>query len=549
MRAIYVLTTIFLCLLSLFPNTMFGQQQCFFLREKIGTPVKEWELTAYLASQCDTSIEHLRLEILDSIAEYSSINRIRIEVRSGAENPIDYYSNWITSGCDTTGNPAYQAWLANRYTVVNDNDNSTINLNGFHFSELDYTIQSIVIPLQERYKKNGRILKTVFSYIASEDRESKYPYTHSVPEDYAEFVLATYQHLFRQYNIIPDYWEVLHFSDYHRHDWIPSEMGPAILTSAEVLQDHGYVPNFIAPTASDSYQSYLWSKELFKDTSIRRYVSQVSYCQEINYYELNNYLSSIANSFNIPIYVGAPIKNIDSITTVSTSETMHEIANCTPFSFNVGTIKSRFYNAATKSLSKQRNLNIFFNDIIAELSISNPSLRKVRFGCDQPAICFEDKTGLLTFITTGTVIQSTRMIDFPKTKYERVLIDTALHYSIDTIDVDSNYYSLFPTPPIGSEMLILRQLPKELSVEQATENQTSDFFVYRNSENTSFLRFRNNFSGYGTVHLVSLLGNKKNIYTGTLNSSSVIEITADQYTLPAFVCVESNLQTTILPLW
>jgi len=90
-----------------------------------------WEAMGWMAN-FDTpwQIAHLD-DWNDSVANACAdigINRIRLEVRSGAENPIDYFTQYITGQISRT------AWKAQWYNSINDNGNSAIvNDTGFHF--------------------------------------------------------------------------------------------------------------------------------------------------------------------------------------------------------------------------------------------------------------------------------------------------------------------------------------------------------------------------------------------------------------------------------
>lgn len=58
-----------------------------------------WECTAYIASSCTPHFDAIRDTVLALAVDDVGINRVRLEVRSGAENDVDHYANWIGNGC------------------------------------------------------------------------------------------------------------------------------------------------------------------------------------------------------------------------------------------------------------------------------------------------------------------------------------------------------------------------------------------------------------------------------------------------------------------
>ena len=55
--------------------------------------VSGWECTAYIASPCTPHFDAIRDTVLALAVDDVGIDRVRLEVRSGAENEVDYYTN------------------------------------------------------------------------------------------------------------------------------------------------------------------------------------------------------------------------------------------------------------------------------------------------------------------------------------------------------------------------------------------------------------------------------------------------------------------------
>ncbi|HET6680166.1 MAG TPA: hypothetical protein VFG84_03130 [Gemmatimonadaceae bacterium] len=170
------------------------------------------------------------------------INRLRVEVRSGAENARDY---WSEMG-EKDDNPA---WRCVRYATVNDNDDpSVIDTAGFHFSELDDEVRRVVIPMQRALAARGERLIINLNYVAFTDQLcAGGEWHHGDPEEYAEFMLAASLHLRDRWRITPDYWEVILEPD-NTPFWHGREIALAMLATARRLSEAGFTPRFIAPS-------------------------------------------------------------------------------------------------------------------------------------------------------------------------------------------------------------------------------------------------------------------------------------------------------------
>ncbi|MBL0322955.1 MAG: hypothetical protein IPP80_11385 [Ignavibacteria bacterium] len=210
-----------------------------------GQPFQRWEATSFIASPCDPQFDRIRDLMLDSLVRFTGVNRLRVEVRSGSENPVDHYAEWRAAGCPGGSDPAYLRWRQNRYVTVNDNDDSTINEGGFHFTELDATIEDVVIPLRTRLEAKGEDLHVNLCYVAFTGQNVGGTYIHDRPHEYAEFVLAVHQHLKKKWNIVPDSWEAVLEPDLVPQ-WTAQKLGAALNATAITLRNNGIEPRFVA---------------------------------------------------------------------------------------------------------------------------------------------------------------------------------------------------------------------------------------------------------------------------------------------------------------
>jgi hypothetical protein len=165
-----------------------------------------------------------------------------------------------------------------RYPTVNDNDDpNSINWSGFDFSELDTSVDTIVLPLNQRIEARGERLFINLCYVAFTDQIKEGKYEHDNPEEYAEFVLATYLHLKEKYGLVPDVWEVLLEPDNGQKQWNANLMGRAIVAASAKLKANGFTPAFVAPSTKDMANAAPWIEEIAKVPSAMENVAEFSY--------------------------------------------------------------------------------------------------------------------------------------------------------------------------------------------------------------------------------------------------------------------------------
>ncbi len=211
-----------------------------------------WEATAWAGQERPAFLLY-RDTLLALASGDLGINRLRVEVRSGSEHSRDYYLE------GRTGRLQGNAYRCARYETRNDNEDPRIlDTAGFHFSELDNTVERVVLPLQRMMTVRGARLAVNLNYVSffrqcPRDRE----YAHRDAEEYAEFVLATMLHLRGKYGLVPDTWEIILEPD-NTNDWGSAAVGRAIVATAERLREDGFATRFVAPstTAAEAAPRY-----------------------------------------------------------------------------------------------------------------------------------------------------------------------------------------------------------------------------------------------------------------------------------------------------
>src|SRR5579862_2341561 len=183
--------------------------------------------------------------VLDKAVNDLGLNRLRLEVVCNAENPVDI---WNTGGLPFSGQ------------VVNDHANpNVINAADFHFSYVDFMVDHVLLPMKARVEANGEHLYVNALYNCF---RSPAVYAHTDAQEYAKFVLATFQHLQSKYGIVPDSWEMVLEPD-NVDGWHSGTMiGKALVATAANLSENGFHPKFIAPSTLATDKAITYFEEL-----------------------------------------------------------------------------------------------------------------------------------------------------------------------------------------------------------------------------------------------------------------------------------------------
>ena len=229
-----------------------------------------WESTSYAYQQSPAFVNFIA-QVLDGAVNEVGINRVRLEIRSGVENAQD---NWQLF---TSGQIDNATWRCVRYATVNDNDDpNTTNPQGFYFSELDWTVENIILPMKNRLEANGEKLHINVNYVAFTRQICSGKYIHHDPQEYAEFVLATYLHLKEKYGVVPDSWEVILEPD-NVPQWNGTLIGQSIVAAATRLKDHGFSPHFVAPSNTSMAGAANYFREMLTIPDALPFLDEVSY--------------------------------------------------------------------------------------------------------------------------------------------------------------------------------------------------------------------------------------------------------------------------------
>ncbi len=205
--------------------------------------------------------------ILDGASDLG-INRLRVELWCGAENPVDYFSQYLNGQLKNDEHAPY--WTQ---VVLDDQDSNHINWNGFQFSRLDHQIDNVVLPLKQRLAMRGENLFVNVNYVCF--RPSGFPLNEH-PKDYAKLVLATYLHMQSKYGFVPDAWEVILEPD-NNTGWTGTQVAQAMVAAGERLRANGFKPAFIGPSTADMGHAVTFFDQMVQVGGVLQYWSEFSY--------------------------------------------------------------------------------------------------------------------------------------------------------------------------------------------------------------------------------------------------------------------------------
>lgn len=227
-----------------------------------------WEATAQAGQvELRNLFPKYKDALFDSTVNDLGINRLRLEIQSGAENPVDYFSQYYR------GQISRSEWKKHWYEIINDNDDpNVINPAGFQFAAIDYTIDMVVTPIKQRVEARGEKLYINLNYVDFGISAFEH---QNYAEEYAEFMLAIFLHLRDKYGWTPDAIEIVLEADNAR--WNGTQIGQAIVATGDRLKAYGFHPAFVAPSAANIAYSITFFDQMMQIPRAAQYISELSY--------------------------------------------------------------------------------------------------------------------------------------------------------------------------------------------------------------------------------------------------------------------------------
>ncbi|MDA0770708.1 MAG: hypothetical protein O2821_10845 [Chloroflexi bacterium] len=228
-----------------------------------------WGATAQAGqSEFASDYPKWRDQVMDLSVNEVGINRVRLEIPSGLESPVDYFTPYINGETDRS------ILKERRYAPENDNDDpASINPDGFQFAALDHTIDHVVLPMKRRVEANGERLYVNLNYVGFNEDATLH---RANPDEYAELMLATFQHMQADYGFVPDAIEIILEPDLA--GWNGKEIGQAIVATGRTLETNGFkVPAFIGPSTTSMSSAIGYFEEMIDVPGVSDYLTEVSY--------------------------------------------------------------------------------------------------------------------------------------------------------------------------------------------------------------------------------------------------------------------------------
>lgn len=230
-----------------------------------------WEATAWLGQWGKRSrYKDYRDELIHKAVNELGLTRLRVSVRSGFERPEDDFALFQSGDIDA------RTWGGRRYRPVNDNDDPHVaNPEGFHWTELDFAIEEIVLPMRKCLAANGERL--YFNLLYIDFGTSDFEHGHD-PEEYAEFMSLAFQHMHGKYGFVPDAIEVKLEPDKKGGNWTPAHMANAIVAAGDRLAKEMFRPHFIAPSTWRAGAVVNWLRKMIKaNPRVTKYLTEICY--------------------------------------------------------------------------------------------------------------------------------------------------------------------------------------------------------------------------------------------------------------------------------
>lgn len=218
---------------------------------RAGQTLSGWEVTARFweldkaNDRYDGSWLSSRDAIIQKLIDDAGITRIRVQVRSGTENPVDYWSQFVA------GQIGYNADRSHYYEKINDNsDPAVANAAGFQWSAFDYYIQNFVLPMKSQLASRNKALFVNLCFVDFNTTALKGTLSLSgSPNEYAEFITMAAMRLRDRFGVTPDALEIILEPD-NGDGWNGPAVGRAIVAAKSRLAAAGLNPKIIAPSTS-----------------------------------------------------------------------------------------------------------------------------------------------------------------------------------------------------------------------------------------------------------------------------------------------------------
>ncbi len=228
-----------------------------------------WEAVAQAGQAFDPQLFQIYKDTLfDLAANDLGVNRLRLEIQSGAENPTDYFTQFLNGQIDRV------EWSRHWYEIINDNNDAfSADLSGFQFSSLDHTLDNVVLPMKQRVEANGATFYLNLNYVDFSGSSFEH---YNFPDEYAELMLVTFQHMQAKYGFVPDAIEMILEPDV-ASGWSATQIANALVATGARLSANGFTPDFIAPSNTSMSNAVTYFDQMIQVSGVLSYLTDISY--------------------------------------------------------------------------------------------------------------------------------------------------------------------------------------------------------------------------------------------------------------------------------
>lgn len=224
------------------------------------------------ANRYDPSWEAVSKPLAEALVREVGINNLRLQVPSGIENTID---NWQRF---RSGEITYDEMKTHSYEVVNDNDDPMVlDPAGMQFDVIDQNVRLVLVPLRDALAAQGERLYVTLTFVdfAWTDGKTSLNLAEN-PAEYAEYVLAVFDHLQTQYAVVPDALEII-LEPENTDGWSGRAIGAAIVAVTDRLGAAGYAPEIIAPSTTRAENAVKFFNQLVSVPGAAERVDMLAY--------------------------------------------------------------------------------------------------------------------------------------------------------------------------------------------------------------------------------------------------------------------------------
>ncbi len=217
-----------------------------------------------------TAYNIYRNQLNDRLVNEMGINRVSIALQSGMENTRDFHKDFTAGLIDK------DSYTDSWFVPVNDNSDPFVaDPTKFHWAFLDGYVDHSILPLRQRLQALGEQLYFVLQYVDFIKGLPKPFAQMKQPQEYAEFVLAAFQHLKSKYGFVPDALEMV--LEPEHTPYYPADIGRAVVATVNRLRAAGFTPAILAPSTTSMTNASTWYDEMLQVPGVSGLISELTY--------------------------------------------------------------------------------------------------------------------------------------------------------------------------------------------------------------------------------------------------------------------------------